>query len=130
LQTRDFVYVGDVVGALLSAMDRVSTEPSVFNVCTGNATSVRHLADIIAGLCGRPLHVSYQPPRQGEIRHSTGNPANARLDLGFSATVTLEQGLAETLAAGRDIAGFGGWRGFSDTMTQRGFSGGDDAHPL
>ena len=96
-QTRDFVYVGDVVSALILAMDGVSTEPAVFNVCTGRATSVRDLAEVIAKLCrNRPQFISREP-RRGEIRHSLGDPASARQSLGFAATELLEAGLAKTL---------------------------------
>src|SRR6266568_1997084 len=96
-QTRDFIYVGDVVGALILAMDGVSTEPAVFNVCTGRATSVRDLAEVIAKLCrNRPQFVAREP-RRGEIRDSLGDPASARQSLGFAATELLEAGLAKTL---------------------------------
>jgi len=96
-QTRDFVYVGDVVSALILAMDGVSTQPAVFNVCTGRAISVRDLAEVIAKLCRSRSQFVAREPRQGEIRHSLGDPASARQSLGFAATEPLESGLVKTL---------------------------------
>ncbi len=102
LQTRDFVYVGDVVGALMLAMDRVSNEPTVFNVCTGRATSVRDLAGVIAKLCGSRPQFVFREPRRGEIRHSLGDPTRARQILELQAAETLEAGLMKTLESLRE----------------------------
>jgi UDP-glucose 4-epimerase len=77
-QTRDFIYVGDVVTALLSAMRLRPPDAPVFNVCTGKATSVLELACVIAELAGRNLDARYKPPRGGEIRHSTGSREMSR----------------------------------------------------
>jgi len=104
-QTRDFVYVGDVVSALLLAMDGVSTQPSVFNVCTGRATPVRDLAEVIAKLCGSRPHFVFQEPRRGEIRHSLGDPTSARQFLGFQSVEALEPGLMKTIDSLREQRG-------------------------
>lgn len=97
-QTRDFVFVADVVAALLAAMERASAEAPVCNVCTGRATSVLDLAGAIAELCGVPLEVRHRPPRAGEIRHSLGAPERSRALLGLGAPQGLREGLTETLA--------------------------------
>lgn len=96
-QTRDFVYVADVVAALLAAMALLPAGSPVFNVCTGHATSVRELATIIATLCGRPAELRPRPPREGDIRHSVGVAANARDALGLGPPVPLRDGLALVL---------------------------------
>jgi len=70
----------------------------VYNVCTGQPTSILNLASIIADLCGTSLTLRHQPARAGEIRHSLGQPALARQRLATSAATTLRDGLAETLA--------------------------------
>jgi UDP-glucose 4-epimerase len=98
LQTRDFVFVADVVRMLLAAMSSASVAAPVYNVCTGQPTSVLELASTVAELCGTTLAVRHQPPRIGEIRHSLGQPAQARQRLGTSPATTLRDGLAETLA--------------------------------
>ncbi|MDR3532539.1 MAG: NAD-dependent epimerase/dehydratase family protein [Rhodopila sp.] len=96
-QTRDFVYITDVVGALLAAMAVRPTDAPVFNVCTGVPTSVQALAHLIAELAGKPLDARTQPPRAGEIRHSLGVPTLADSVLGLPARVPLRTGLAKVL---------------------------------
>jgi UDP-glucose 4-epimerase len=96
-QTRDFVFVRDVVKALLQAMTICPPGAPVFNVCTGLPTTIIDLARLIASLSGAPMQPRFRPPRFGEIRHSTGSPAKARTVLGLPDPVGLEDGLAETL---------------------------------
>ncbi|HVZ06451.1 NAD-dependent epimerase/dehydratase family protein [Rhodopila sp.] len=97
-QTRDFVYVGDVVRALLGAMDRRPPDAPVFNVCTGTPTSVEGLAALIAELAGCDPDIRKGPPRAGEIRHSLGDPAPADTALGIAGRTSLRDGLASVLA--------------------------------
>lgn len=103
-QTRDFVYVADVVAALLAAMQCRLADAPVFNVCTGVPTSVLDLARTIADLAGTTLDVRHLPPRAGDIRHSTGKPHRARAAFGLGEPVSLRAGLRkvlEWLAAGQ-----------------------------
>lgn len=103
-QTRDFVYVGDVVAALIAGMGAASVDAPVYNVCTGRATSVLELADAIATACGVPLQVEFKPARQGEIRHSLGDSRGLASGLGVRAAVEMPVGLAaavEWLRAGQ-----------------------------
>ncbi len=103
-QTRDFVFVGDVVAALLAAMPAASTDAPVLNVCTGRPTSVLELAATVADLCGIRLDVRHRPARAGEIRDSLGATGRAREVLGLGPTTGLREGLAavlEWLRAGR-----------------------------
>jgi UDP-glucose 4-epimerase len=96
-QTRDFIFVADVVTALLRAMDtRFSGEP-VFNICTGDATSVLELAQTIASLCDKDLAVHFRAAREGEIRHSYGDPTAAKQALRLGNSTELSAGLAATL---------------------------------
>ncbi|WP_428485330.1 NAD-dependent epimerase/dehydratase family protein [Rhodopila sp.] len=97
-QTRDFVYVADVVAALLAAMTLQPGHAPVFNVCTGIPTSVETLARLIADLSGRPLDIRPQPPRSAEIRHSVGVPSLADTVLGLPPRMTLRDGLGQVLA--------------------------------
>lgn len=96
-QTRDFVYVADVVQALLAAMALRPADAPVFNVCTGRPTSVNLLARTIAELAGNPLDAHRQAPRAGEIRHSVGVPDRANAELGLTTRVSLHEGLAQVL---------------------------------
>jgi UDP-glucose 4-epimerase len=96
-QTRDFVYVADVVAALLAAMALRPADAPVFNVCTGLPTSVAALARLIAEQAGRPLDARIMPPRAGEIRHSLGVPTLADRVLGLPERVKLRAGLGAVL---------------------------------
>lgn len=99
LQTRDFVYVADVVAHLLAGMRAAQSGPGahVLNVCTGRETSILDLASTIAGLCGRTPAVRHGPARDGDISRSVGSPARAIALLGVQAGVRLQQGLRDTL---------------------------------
>jgi UDP-glucose 4-epimerase len=105
-QTRDFIYVSDVVDALILAMDKASSNPSLFNICTGQETSIQTLAAMIARLLGERPHLIYQSARPGDIRTSVGDPTRAFEVLGFLAHTPLEFGLAATLEGmiGRELA--------------------------
>ena len=96
-QTRDFVYVADVVRALLAAMTLRAVDSPVFNVCTGVATSVQALARLIAELSNKQLDARTRPPRAGEIRNSLGVPSLADSALDLSGRVPLRAGLADVL---------------------------------
>ena len=104
-QTRDFIYVADVVRALLAAMALRPADAPVFNVCSGTATAVEALAHLIADLAGRKLDVATASPRAGEIKHSLGVPESANRTLGLSERVPLRTGLANVLAWTRGSAG-------------------------
>jgi UDP-glucose 4-epimerase len=96
-QVRDFIYVTDVVAHLLAAIDRTPARHEVYNVCTGRETSVRHLAQVIAGLKGTAPVITHAPERAGDIRRSLGDPAKAVAAFGLRAQTPLEDGLRLTL---------------------------------
>jgi UDP-glucose 4-epimerase len=100
-QTRDFVYVADVVAHLVAAMQRLFVEPGcdVFNVCTGQNVTVRELAEaLLCGADGAQGRIVFGQPRPGDIRQSLGDPGRARAALGVSAEIELVDGLARLLA--------------------------------
>jgi UDP-glucose 4-epimerase len=96
-QTRDFIYVTDVVEFLLAAMRTTSAGARVFNVCTGAGTSVLELAGTIAELCKAQLEINFKPLRAGDIRVSLGSASLASESLRLEARVPVRQGLAQTL---------------------------------
>jgi UDP-glucose 4-epimerase len=96
-QTRDFIFVADVVRHLLAALAVASTDAPVLNVCTGRATSVLALARSIGtSLCHEPF-IRHLPARFGDIRHSLGSPDKSRQVLGIAADIDLMSGLAALL---------------------------------
>jgi UDP-glucose 4-epimerase len=95
-QTRDYIYVGDVVAAALAAAEAGATGP--INIGTGVETSVVGLLDRLALLAGRPdIEAEFAPPRAGEVQRISIDPARAGRELGWSAGVGLEEGLRLTL---------------------------------
>lgn len=97
-QTRDFVYVGDIVKALLAALEAPAEGPRVFNVCTGRETTILELAQIMGGVMLSNPAIEFLPPRPGEIRLSRGDPAGLLAGLGVSARTGLEDGLRQLAA--------------------------------
>jgi UDP-glucose 4-epimerase len=92
-QTRDFVYVGDVVQAVLAAADH---QGGVFNVGTGVETSIAELHAVCRDVTGDEREPSYAEARPGDIRRSVTDPALARRELGWQAERSLEDGLRLT----------------------------------
>ena len=93
LQTRDYVYVGDVARATLSALGQ---DGGVFNVGTGDETSVVDLYAACARVAGSDVAAVHADARLGELRRSVLDPGLAAHELGFTAMVELEDGLQAT----------------------------------
>ncbi|MFH1185274.1 MAG: NAD-dependent epimerase/dehydratase family protein [Chloroflexota bacterium] len=97
-QTRDLIFVGDVVRANLLAAEHPGAAGEVFNVCTGRATRILDLIDALYKLIPGAPAPSFAPERTGDIYESVGSPAKARDVLGFAAQTSLLDGLKETVA--------------------------------
>ncbi|WP_193184632.1 NAD-dependent epimerase/dehydratase family protein [Nisaea sediminum] len=97
-QSRDFIYVGDIVRLFLAAMSRDPEAALTVNGCTGQAISILELTRAIAAACGAGLRLRHGPARPGDILHSRGDPQHALDTLGFQAEVRLGDGLTETVA--------------------------------
>jgi len=95
-QTRDLIFVGDVVRANLVAAEHRAAPGQVLNVCTGRSTRVLDLVETLCELIPGAPAPKFSPPRAGDILHSVGNPARAREVIGFEAKATLREGLRET----------------------------------
>jgi UDP-glucose 4-epimerase len=97
-QTRDYIYVGDVVAAALAA--GASRLGGAANIGTGRETSVLELVDVLAGLGGREdFTPEFAPPRAGEVQRIAIDAGRAERELGWRPQTTLEQGLKLTLDA-------------------------------
>lgn len=97
LQTRDFVYVGDVVAANLSALDY--PQSGTFNIGTGQETDILTIYLQLQELAHSPLGPVHGPAKPGEQRRSALEASLAREKLGWQPLVPLEEGLARTFAA-------------------------------
>ncbi len=99
-QTRDYVFVGDVVRANLQFGEAelpaaLELDDRAFNIGTGVATSVNELAETLARVAGKQLSKHHEAARPGELRDSVLDCGKARA-AGWAPTTTLEQGLAAT----------------------------------
>jgi len=97
-QTRDFVYVKDVVRANLAAAGKPEAAGKVFNVGRGESIRIRDLWDRIGEIAGIDLPPAFAPPRPGDIRDSVSDIAAIRRELRFAPEVGLRQGLEKTLS--------------------------------
>jgi UDP-glucose 4-epimerase len=97
-QTRDYIYVGDVVAAALAAAESEASGP--INIGTGIETDVLELARRLGELAGRDdFEPELAPPRTGEVQRIALDPGRAERELGWRATTTLDEGLRLTLDA-------------------------------
>ncbi len=92
-QTRDYVYAGDVARATLAAAGQ---DGGVFNVGTGEETSVLDLYELCRRVAGSELEAEPAPPRLGELQRSVLDVSLAQRELGWQAEVSLEEGLRRT----------------------------------
>ncbi|RME88885.1 MAG: SDR family oxidoreductase [Anaerolineae bacterium] len=97
-QTRDLIYVADVVRANLLAAEHPQAPGHVFNICTGRETRLLDLVDVLMRLFPGAPQPRFTAPRPGDIYRSVGDPTRAAQVLGFRARTSLEEGLKETLA--------------------------------
>ena len=94
-QTRDFVYVKDVVRAIVAALDSNVTTPPI-NVGTGTSVTVAQLAQTAIDVCGSSSAIRYEAARQGDIRHSCAVVDRLKEVLQVQAQVSLSDGLKQT----------------------------------
>jgi UDP-glucose 4-epimerase len=94
-QTRDFVYVDDVVDAFARAAQRGGG--LLLNVGTGTETSLNRLYRVMADNAGVERPAVFAPPRLGELARSCLHPGRAGIHLGWKPWTTLEEGTAATL---------------------------------
>jgi len=94
-QTRDYVFVGDVVDANLRAGD--SDVTGAFNVGRGVQTSVLDIVEALAAQSDNGFEADHMPARPGEVQHIALDPSRSKAELGWEPQVDLDQGLARTL---------------------------------
>jgi UDP-glucose 4-epimerase len=107
-QTRDYVYIGDAVAAFLAAADQ--GRPGIWNIGTAVETSVLDLAGLIGRAAGSSINPEFAPARPGELQRSALAVERTRRDLGWTAAVSLADGVRavyEWIEAGApDRAGY------------------------
>jgi len=96
-QTRDLIYVGDVVRANLIASEHPAAAGQIFNICTGRETRLLDLLDELYKIFPNSSKPTFANSRDGDIYQSFGSPKKAEKILGFTAKKTLMEGLKETV---------------------------------
>jgi UDP-glucose 4-epimerase len=96
-QTRDFVYVDNVVEANLLAATTAEAPGTVLNVAAGAQVSLLDLVDALNDVLGTDIAPVHGPPRPGDIRHSYADITAAREILGYEPKVSFREGLRRTV---------------------------------
>jgi nucleoside-diphosphate-sugar epimerase len=95
-QLRDFTYVGDAVEATLAAAEH-GVPGSVYNVGAGMPVPLIHVVDLLEELLDEPVALEYAAAAMGDVLHTCAEGRRARDELGFSARVSLREGLGAQL---------------------------------
>ena len=94
-QTRDFVQAADVVKMIELCIGNEKAYGQTFNCGTGDAISVKELAEIIIQLSGKEINVEHEESRKGDIMHSQADISKAKKILNYKPSINLKDGLAE-----------------------------------
>lgn len=97
-QTRDFVYVGDVVRANILACESPNASGKAINIATGKGVSLNQLLDTLRTVTSTTINPIYANPRSGDIRDSLADISLARNILGFEPQIDMANGLGAMLA--------------------------------
>lgn len=98
LQTRDFIYVGDVAEANVLALH--SEQGGVCNVATGQEVTLLQMVNALAAVAGAEPELRFGPGRAGDIRHSAADNRRLVQDIGLKSFTSLKEGLARLWASG------------------------------
>ncbi len=96
-QSRDFVYVANVVDATLRALEASEAPGKVINIGTGNSYTLNHTIALLNRILNMQVVPRHDPPRIGDIRESTADITLARRVLGYEPAVQFEEGLRRTV---------------------------------
>ena len=100
IQTRDFIYIEDLIRAIQLAANVDSIGGEVFQIATNAETTVRELTEdllvILADLGYKDIQINYTAPRQGDVRRNFSDTSKAQKMLGWQAEIGLAEGLKRT----------------------------------
>lgn len=103
-QSRDFVFVGNVVQGNLLAAEAAQAAGQVINMAEGRQTSLLQLLHLLSKLLGKSVTPDFQPARIGDVRESLADITLARSLLGYEPKTDLESGLQQTIDYYRELA--------------------------
>ncbi|RLC61307.1 MAG: GDP-mannose 4,6-dehydratase [Chloroflexi bacterium] len=98
-QSRDFIFVEDVVRANIRAAETSAT--GLFNIARGETINIDELARLIASIMGKDIEPIYEEPRPGDVKHSLADVSKAKT-IGYEPQYSLEEGLKETIRGTED----------------------------
>ncbi len=100
-QSRDFIYVGDLVRAITLAADLPAARGEIFQIATNRETSVRELLDMllfVLAKCGlNNVQVRFTEPRIGDVRRNFSDTTKARLLLTWETRISIDEGIYTTV---------------------------------
>lgn len=96
-QSRDFTYIDNVVDANVCACLAEGVDGEVFNIAGGQQVSLLQVVDSLAKILGKSLRTEFLPSRSGDVRDSLAGLTKAKKYLGYTAAVSFEKGLANTV---------------------------------
>lgn len=97
-QTRDFVFVDNVVNANILAMEAEGGGGETVNIASGKEVSINHLLEKIKAIMGSAIVPQHLPPQKGDLKQSRADISKAHTLIGYSPSVDVDKGLEETVA--------------------------------
>lgn len=95
LQTRDFVAIQDVIYSIHNAIS--SDKNGTYNIASGNAVTIKELAELMISLSRKKLEIQYSPTKNGDIRYSQADISSAKDNLRYYPKVQLKEGIKALL---------------------------------
>lgn len=96
-QVRDFIHIDDVARAFIIASKYIKSGHSCYNVCTGQATSIKNVIAMISSLLGQQLMIRYERKRMGDLYCAVGSNLKVMKELNFIPRISLDSGLRKVL---------------------------------
>ena len=94
MQTRDFIYIEDVIDAINQSLINIKNKHgNTYNIASGKSVTIKNLAEIIASVANQKINIVHEHERKGDIRFSRALVDLARSDLQFTSKVVLDEGL-------------------------------------
>ncbi len=94
-QSRDFIYIKDITRGIITSATNTELPGGIYNLCTGQGKTLLELLDALKGIDPDVPEPIFEGEREGDIKHSLGNPSVARRILGFEATTNFAEGIRE-----------------------------------
>jgi len=96
--TRDFIFIEDVVNSIKNAIEKIQGKKGVFyNIATGNHSTILQLAETMLSISGKKLEIKFDLPKKGDIPHSQCKIDLAKNELRFVPKTSLKEGLKRLL---------------------------------